>query len=738
MLCAVCAFVLCCLVILAATEKTQYSVAVGEISAYTITAPQDLVDEVTTNKLIEEERAKISPIYEYSQTITDETLNSVKSDFDAFSAARAAAQQAYVADQVAVLQEKENQRAEDAKKALTNDNSVAGDTPATITQTITEEDVDFRPEEIDWQTALSDTEYEAIVPVLPEYITREDANLLFATAEDDLQRLIDSGEQKTDAALQNGIKTEELEDVISVIVREMAEENGTDAERIHYFSTCFYNRLKANMVFNEEATKAAQDAAAAQVETVTYKRGQNIVVRGELVTQEQYSVLKQSGLIDQTRDISIYLPIFLYVLCVFVLYMTYLLVFHRKIARNLKTVAILSILTVLAMIFTSVVGRIAPNMIVLFTMVILVAALISPRTAVAYGVFLSLLTITVSSTQMAFFTEYAARWIAMSIGGSVLASVVVRRVNYRAALLLAGMATSIPCALIYLIMLGMGNIATDAFGTYLLWSVGGGVFCGVVSIGLLPVFEILFKVTTPAKLIELADPRHPLLKRLLLEAPGTYHHSLFVGNLAENACDAIGANSLLARVGAYYHDIGKLENPQYFVENQRNNLNLHDDLPPEQSAQIIMEHVRNGRRLAEKAKLPTEIINLIAEHHGDTLVAYFYHKAKQTDPQVRAEKFRYQGPKPSSKESAVLMLADSVEAAVRSLDQPEEEKLRDLVFRIVRGKYDDGQLNNTALTFRDLTTVAKAFVETYRGVQHERIKYPENMLLRDDDECNNL
>ena len=257
-----------------------------------------------------------------------------------------------------------------------------------------------------------------------------------------------------------------------------------------------------------------------------------------------------------------------------------------------------------------------------------------------------------------------------------------------------------------------------------------GIISSFIVMGLLPVFEYLFNITTDITLLELSDLNHPLLKDLTLRAPGTYHHSLLVGNLAEAACDAIGANSLLARVGSYYHDIGKTEKSEYFGENvvDGNGTIHHDKLSPSMSALAIKSHVKDGAELAKKHKLPQAIADFIAQHHGNTLIYYFYQRAleKVTDEaQLKEEDFRYPGPKPQTKETAIVLLADAVEAASRSLSKPTPARIEGVVRKLINNKFIDGQLDECELTLKDLNKIAQSFVRVLTGVFHSRVEYPE-------------
>ena len=265
-----------------------------------------------------------------------------------------------------------------------------------------------------------------------------------------------------------------------------------------------------------------------------------------------------------------------------------------------------------------------------------------------------------------------------------------------------------------------GSVITDA--AYALF---GSFISGVLCVGLQPMLEAAFNLVTPAKLIELSNPNQPLLRRLMIETPGTYHHSMIVANLSEAAAEAVGANALLCRVGAYYHDIGKLVRPIYFKENQLGE-NPHDKTDPRVSTAILTEHTRDGVELARKHHLPEAIIDLIRQHHGNTPVMYFYAKTAKMvgEENVDIADFRYDGPKPQTSEAAILMLSDTVEAAVRAMPDKTKEKMSAMIQKLVRGKMEDGQLDECTLTFRDIGNICTAYETVLQGVFHERIEYP--------------
>ncbi len=270
-------------------------------------------------------------------------------------------------------------------------------------------------------------------------------------------------------------------------------------------------------------------------------------------------------------------------------------------------------------------------------------------------------------------------------------------------------------------------ISTES-GFNLLFGFLGGFVAAVVVIGVLPLLEWVFGYTTNIRLLELANMNHPLLKQLILEAPGTYHHSMVVSTMAETAARSVNANPLLTRVSAYYHDIGKITKADYFIENQGAEENKHENLSPSMSSLILTAHVKDGIDLAQKHKLGKKITDIIQQHHGTGLIAYFYQKAKEQEKpemeQVEEETFRYPGPKPQTKEAALVLLADCVEAASRSLSQPTPARLQGLVQKIINSIFTEGQLDECELTLKDLHQIAKNFHTILAGIHHQRVEYP--------------
>ncbi|HDZ76804.1 MAG TPA: HDIG domain-containing protein [Candidatus Omnitrophica bacterium] len=311
--------------------------------------------------------------------------------------------------------------------------------------------------------------------------------------------------------------------------------------------------------------------------------------------------------------------------------------------------------------------------------------------------------------------------------GGVFASFMVLNVRRRSQIIKAGIAAGILQGMC-VVLIQSPNL--DGITKFIIPNLLSGLLAGVVITGVLPVFEYLFNVITNITLLELSDFNHPLFRKMVLEAPGTYHHSLIVGNLSETAAESIGANSLLARIGAYYHDIGKIEKAEYFIENQppENATSTHEQLKPSISKMVIMNHVREGVELARKYRLNDSIIDFINQHHGTSLVFYFYLRALEntnTEKEVEEEGFRYSGPRPQTKETAIVLLADSVEGATRALRDRTPKKIDELVRKVINNKFIDGQLDECDLTLFDLEKIASVFIKILSAVYHARITYPE-------------
>ena len=311
------------------------------------------------------------------------------------------------------------------------------------------------------------------------------------------------------------------------------------------------------------------------------------------------------------------------------------------------------------------------------------------------------------------------------------ASTVLQNAQNRMSLIKAGIVIAIANCFAVVVVLLINQANLYEYPGPLFWAALNGIICGMLTIGFLPPLEHALNAVTPFRLMELSDLNAPILRKLFTTAPGTYTHSLMVANLAEQACQDIGANALLARVGAYYHDIGKMDNPDYFVENQTDH-NRHDEIAPRLSATIIRSHVKLGVEKANNLGLPKDVVAIIAEHHGNSIIEWFYNKATEQEISVNSEDFAYPGSPPRSKESAIVMLADITEAAVRTLNKPTASKIDKFVQQLFDAKIDHGQLSESELSFRDLEIIKKSFVRVLAGYYHARIEYPKQKEEKDE------
>ena len=483
-----------------------------------------------------------------------------------------------------------------------------------------------------------------------------------------------------------------------------------------------------NSVYSEEETQAARDEAIASVPVVTRSivAGETIVRRGEIVQAEDIEALREVGLLTTFSGWQNQAGTLAVVALSAVLLILYFLAYPGL----LRTTKQLTLFIVLFLVFLGVSRYITPGHLVvpyLFPMAaysLIVAALIDRRTALFTTIPLAILA--------AYGMPYALDLTLYYSLGGLMGLLILRRPQRLSAYASVAGIIAVSGAVI-LVAYRIIDPATDVTGLATL--IGASVFNGIASAGLTILLEYslapLLDLTTTLQLVELSRPDHPLLQRLLREIPGTYQHTLQVANLAEQAAERIQANSMLARVGALYHDIGKMKNPQFFIENQGSNqINTHDDIDPEESAAIIINHVKNGLELAKKYRLPRRICNFIPEHHGTLMTRYQYGKALEAvggdDTQVDKTKFRYPGPRPQSIETALVMLADGCEAYVRSQTPETDEELRTLIKDMVDRRVNAGQLINTELTLKDLKVIIDSYTATLKGTYHSRVDYPED------------
>ncbi|HEY8346637.1 MAG TPA: HDIG domain-containing metalloprotein [Symbiobacteriaceae bacterium] len=565
-----------------------------------------------------------------------------------------------------------------------------------------------------------------------QYLLEADAQSLSSAREDALRLVrealsgsvgpedVEPIRQRIDAE-QEGFTLQTEDPILKDFVKELAK-----------------SQIQSNLVEDEELTEQLRKQAYENEEPVIWQKGQIIITKGQPVTEEQYEMLKDLGLVGGPADVRAILGAALLSAVQVALMGLYLYRYRRDLLEEdhktilLGFIGIITLLLSLMMnAFRDGLGDGVAYLMPVGVNAMLVTILLDAKAALLQSALLSVLVGLLSQGEQ--LNHALVALVGSTVGVYSVSRVESRTDIYRAGLLISA-ANVLAIASIYLI----GSYSFLDLSVWVDMGLGAanGIVVAILVTGALPVFETLFGVVTPLKLLELSNPNHPLLKRLLVEAPGSYHHTILVANLCEAAAEAVGADPVLARVGAYFHDIGKIKRPYFFVENQFGGENPHDKLPPNLSAMIITSHVRDGLEMAKEARLPKEVADFIPEHHGTTLVSYFYHMASKDGgaERVLEKDFRYEGPRPRRKETAICMLADSCEASVRALRQKGHltvDQIEAQVKRIIADRLQQGQLDECDLTFRDLEIITRTFVRVLSGVHHARIEYPTGEMQGD-------
>lgn len=487
---------------------------------------------------------------------------------------------------------------------------------------------------------------------------------------------------------------------------------------------------------DESATELDRDAAARSVATTkeSVLQGETLVRADEPitpVTRERLAAyeaeLESRGLLEEGalewKPLTGAALLDLLILAVFGLLLFF---YRREVYANFRWLLLLAVLTVAYFATGAVIATNAfpPELLPIAFVALSAAVLWDGRTALVLVMMVAALT----AAQPPFDSVHV---LATTLVGGGAAALSVHAVRRRAQAWIFGAIVALAYAATLLAFALLGVREPDGVWMALAATTGNAILSSVLAMGFVPMFEVFTGITTDQTLLEWTDPNRPLLKRLSMEAPGTYAHTINVANLADSACTVIGANGLLCRVGLYYHDVGKMLNPQYYVENQVEGRNPHDRLDPELSAAIVKEHVTDGLRLAREAKVPEVVAAFIPEHHGTQRIGFFYERAAEVygRDELDPEDFAYPGPKPQSRETAVAMLADSIESAARALQDPTPERLRDLIHSIVEAKMHEGQLDESPITLREIGMVEDQFAKVLSSVYHQRIDYPQTKHL---------
>lgn len=562
-----------------------------------------------------------------------------------------------------------------------------------------------------------------LIPRVPFKITDAQANKITSMNEQDIKKLeslcIDALNKAYEAPIEDG-NNQDLKDAKKEYTDFISSSDLSDSEKA--IALNFVNVVEPNFFYDKEKTDELIKETLKQVPPVMIKKNQIVVSEGEPVTAHQLELLGTLGLLsDSASGIYIYIALGILVIIVMYLQYGYIHKYYPNINKEFSKIVMISILNVFPVILARLFGMMSNYIIPLACMPMLITLLLNYKISLVF----SMLNVILIGGAVGFNPNI----IILAILNVVLGGTLLRKMQQRNDILYSSITVAV---LSSILTFSVGTLTTNNFMEILAdstFAAAGAVLSGILTIGVLPFFESTFDIVTNAKLLELSNPNNPLLKKLLMEAPGTYHHSILVANLAELAAEQVGGNPLLARIGAYYHDVGKTKRPYFFRENQFGKKNPHDRLKPEVSSKIIISHVKDGSELAKEYNLPKTIHDFIVTHHGETLVKYFYLTVKnnsENPDEVKEEDFKYPGPKPMSKEQGIVMLADSTEAAVRSINEPTEEKIEKMVNNIIDDKLATGQLDNCDLTLRDISKIKKCFLKALNGIHHERIEYPDD------------
>ncbi|NLY21227.1 MAG: HDIG domain-containing protein [Tissierellia bacterium] len=514
-----------------------------------------------------------------------------------------------------------------------------------------------------------------------------------------------------------GVSNINHKDEIDNLIASFKELNG-DEKTSEVAEKIINKYFVVNEVMDEEATEKSAKAAVNGIPAVMINEGDLLKSEGEIIEEDDAILLSKAGILTKEKGpnkIASIFKVITLMLIPSVFWIIYIYIYNRNVYLSNK-MTLLFILDMLIIIASVMLSGISPLLMPVVAASIIVGMLMNHNLAIINNVYLIMI--------IGIISKLDSNSILYLLISSNLTTLFINSYSHKINILITALFSALFGG-IMILSLSAEALEFNSVIKIIGFVLFNGIGSCILALGSIPFWENMFSILTPTKLYELADMSNPLLNQLSTDAPGTYQHSIMVGNLSENAAKKIGANSMLAKVGAYYHDVGKLENPLYFSENQFNIENPHNKLSPEMSAKVIIDHVSDGVKMAKKHRLPVEIIDFIEEHHGTTKVGYFLFKAKETDPEVDENLFKYKGRKPQSKETAIVMIADSCEAATRSIKQPTNEAIENMVDNIIKGKDGEKQFNECNLTFKELDEIRDEIVKTLKSIYHGRIEYPK-------------
>lgn len=674
------------LIIETGAQPTRYKLNVGDVSTYDITAPRDVVNEILTEENRISARDNVLPVQKEDTKAFVKVIYKKDDFFKAISTARTSVDKRMKELGLSPDSRGYSEYLKESQEASTK----------SLKEKLDALSIPLSQTQINYLISkVSDSELETFEALTRQLISQTMSEVITqSNLEIHIQNLLNNYNNDQNIS-------EELKGI-----------GGQLAKSI----------IQTNQIIDTEATeKKRQEAYEDDANIVKIKKGSRIISYGDIVTTDRLKLLEELNLLEtkERHDHLFSIGILVTLLFLFNIVVVFLKKYNKKIYKSRKELFLLCLIVIIMLVFARYLFTFYNGLLIpIFVGVMLISILFNFELAVVIN---CVLTVCISLMLRG---DY--KFLYMGLVCGTISAFMVTKAQQRSRMSMNGVLLGLTNA-IFIVFVNFieksdaNTILTESIVVFL-----NGLVSMVLTIGLLPFLESAFGIVTPLKLLELSNPNHPLLKKLLMEAPGTYHHSLMVGNLAEVATEDIGGNALLARAGAYFHDVGKLKRPDLFTENQLSE-NPHERMTPNVSAVVITSHTTDGVEIATKYKLPAVIKDIIKQHHGTTLVAYFFYKAKKSESgdDVEQKDYRYDGPKPQTKEAAIVMLSDSVEAAVRSMSKKTEENIEALIRKIIKDKLDDGQLNRCQLTLADLDTIANSFMKVLSGYFHAREQYPE-------------
>ena len=565
--------------------------------------------------------------------------------------------------------------------------------------------------------------------------SNESTDYLLTLDEEHIKNILNESKKVTKEIMKENIKPRQLSEYVKDIDKKyMVDVDLSEDEKVIVVKIV-ERFLRPTVVYEEAKTQRQREEEASKVPLtkIPVKANEAIVEEGYPITRNALLILDYIGLTGKSLTWKQILSTSSLVLLSVLSFAIYVYKFHPSYYLRIKNVILLSIIilsfTIIIRIFSEFVSKLIMGPSLWWGYIIPIAAA-SMIVTILFDAHLGIITTFILTVFNGILTAGFFNFFLVALISGVFAVYLVSKVSERQRIIKAGVLLALIIGLlVFTINIPNANIKLAFF--YSLIGFANGLICTIITLGAIPFLENLFNITTSMRLLELSNPDQHLLKRLIKNAPGTYNHSLLVANLAESAAEAIGADTLLARVASYYHDIGKLKRPLSFIENLSDKESIHEYIKPSLSKLIIANHVKDGVSMAKRARLPKEIIDCIAQHHGNSVISYFYNKQKKLEEAYEEEKtteqvFRYLGEKPKSKEAAILMLADIVQAGGKAMTNPTTTGLKRMIDDFIEDKLEDHQLDESDLTLKEIQTISDSFYKTLvQGIFHSRIEYPD-------------